>query len=218
MTARRAITYARVSTNAQAESGLSLDRQARDTASHVALKGWEHLEHLVDEGRSGRRTTGRDGLKAALSMLAAGDADVLVVSKLDRLARSVIDFARIMQTADHQGWDIVLLDLDVDTTTAAGRLMVRIFAACAEFESERIGDRVRDAHAERKARGVRHGRPELPENVRRRISAERDQGETLTAIASRLNEELVPTARGGTWHPSTIAHVLKSVALDEEAA
>ena len=79
-------------------------------------------------------------------------------------------------------------------------------------------NRVRDAHAERKARGIRHGRPELPEHIRQRISAERRRGETLVAIANRLNDELVPTARGGTWRASTISHVLKSVALDEVAA
>lgn len=215
---RQAITYGRVSTGRQAESGLSLDRQRKDTAAHVERKGWDLVAHITDEGCSGRRADNRDGLSEALAMLAAGDADVLVVAKLDRLARSVIDFARIMQTADAQGWDIVLLDLDVDTTSAAGRLMVRIFAACAEFESDRIGDRVRDAHAERQSRGVRHGRPELTEETRQRIAAERDNGRTLAAIANDLNDDGVSTARGGRWHPSTIAHVLRSVALDEAHA
>jgi len=215
---RRAITYARVSTGRQAESGLSLDHQQRTTAEHVERKGW-HLEtHLADEGRSGRKSENRDGLQTALAMLAAGEAEVLVVAKLDRLARSVIDFARIMQTADAEGWDIVLLDLDVDTTSAAGRLMVRIFAACAEFESDRIGDRVRDAHAERKTRGVRHGKPLLAESTRERIAQTRADGATLAAIAQVLNEDDVQTARGGTWHPSTVAHVLRSVALDAEQA
>lgn len=214
---RRAITYGRVSTGRQAESGLSLDRQRKDTAAHVDRKGWDLVTHLTDEGCSGRRADNRDGLSAALSMLAAGEADVLVVAKLDRLARSVIDFARIMQTADAQGWDIVLLDLDVDTSSAAGRLMVRIFAACAEFESDVIADRAREAHAERKARGQRHGVPVLSDDVRDRIAAERAQGRTLKAIADDLNAENVPTARGGRWYPSTISHVVRSVALDTAA-
>lgn len=218
MDMRKAVTYSRVSTGRQAESGLSLDHQERVTAEHVERKGWDLVAHVSDEGRSGRKSENRDGLQAALAMLAAGEADVLVVAKLDRLARSVIDFAKIMATADAQGWDLVLLDLEVDTTSAAGRLMVRIFAACAEFESDRIGDRVRDAHAERQSRGVRHGKPLLAEDVRERIATARAGGSTLAAIAADLNLENVPTARGGRWHPSTVAHVCRSVALDEAQA
>jgi len=216
-TPRKAITYARVSTGRQAESGLSLDHQRKVTTAHVERKGWDLTAHLTDEGRSGRKAQNRDGLQTALAMLAAGEADVLVVAKLDRLARSVIDFARLMQTADEEGWDIVLLDLDVDTSTAAGRLMVRIFAACAEFESDVISERVTVTHAERKARGLRHGRPELPEPVRQRIATERSEGRTLNAIAEDLNAEGIATARGGRWHASTVSHVVKSVALDAAA-
>ena len=213
----RAISYGRVSTGKQAESGLSLDAQERKTAHSIELKEWDHVAHLTDEGRSGRKASNRAGLQKALNMLEAGEADVLVVAKLDRLARSVIDFARIMQTADKQGWDLVLLDLDADTTTPAGRLMVRIFAACAEFESDRISERVTETHVERKLRGGRHGKPELDEATRQRIGAERAEGKSLRAIAEGLTADGIKTARGGKWHASTVKHVLNSLDVDAAA-
>ena len=112
----------------------------------------------------------------------------------------------------------MVLDADVDTTTAAGRLVVEVVSAAAAFESRRIGERAKATQAVRKAQGKRAGQPPvLPDKVRRRILAERSKGLALGAIADKLNEEGVPTAReGGRWHPSTVAHVVRSVALDNE--
>ena len=93
-----------------------------------------------------------------------------------------------------------------------------VVSADAAFESRRIGERTKATHAIRKAQGKRAGQPPvLPKAVRRRIVADRDKGLTLAAIAEGLNKADVPTAAGGKkWYPSTVAHVLRSVALDEE--
>lgn len=216
----RAITYGRVSTGRQAASGLSLGDQEETLAAVVAQRGWIHLDHVTDPGISGRKMTNRRGLLAALERLDRGEADVLVASKVDRVARSTTDFARLLDRAEKKGWKVVVLDVDVDTTTAAGRLVVEVVSAAAAFESRRIGERVKATHAVRRAQGKRAGQPPLlPDKVRRRIVRERAKRLSLGAIATQLNEEGVPTATGkGEWHASTVAHVLRSVALDEELA
>ncbi|HXY27505.1 MAG TPA: recombinase family protein, partial [Acidimicrobiales bacterium] len=147
----RAITYGRVSTGRQAASGLSLDDQEETLAAVVAQRGWTHVAHITDPGLSGRKMSNRKGLQDALDRLDRGDADVLVASKVDRVARSTTDFARLLDRAEKKGWKVVVLDVDVDTTTAAGRLVVEVVSAAAAFESRRIGERVKATHAQRRA-------------------------------------------------------------------
>ena len=215
----RALTYGRVSTGRQAASGLSLEDQKETLAAVVEQRGWTQVAHVTDPGLSGRKLENRRGLIRALDRLDRGEADVLVASKVDRVSRSTEDFARLLNRAEKNGWAVVVLDCDVDTTTAAGRLVVNVVSAAAEFESRRIGERVRTVHAIRRAQGKRAGQlPLLPEEIRERIAHEREAGRSLGAIANRLNAEEVPTAMGGKWYASTVAHVLRSVALDEELA
>jgi DNA invertase Pin-like site-specific DNA recombinase len=114
---------------------------------------------------------------------------------------------------------LVVLDADVDTTTAAGRLLVDVVSAAASFESRRIGERAKSVHAVRRSQGKRAGQPPLlPEAVRLRIAGEHAEGRSLNAIAAALNAEGVPTAKGGKWYASTISHVVHSVDVDEELA
>ena len=213
----KAIAYTRVSTGRQVDSGLSLDDQISATTAAIESKGWELVHHAADEGRSGKRADNREGLQAALTMLDAGQANVLVVAKLDRLARSTVDLGRLMIRAESNGWDLVLLDLDIDTSSPAGRLMLRVIGAVAEYESELIGQRAKMTHRQLKAAGKRSGqKPILDDDVRHRVFAARAEGQTFAAIAAALNDEQVPTARGGQWHPSTVRHVVQSVEVDQQ--
>ena len=215
--ALRAITYGRVSTGKQATSGISLDDQAEKLAEVVDSRGWVHIAHLTDPGLSGRKMTNRKGLLDALSRLDRNEADVLVAAKIDRVSRSTTDFARLLDQAEKKGWKLVVLDADVDTTTAAGRLLVDVVSAAASFESRRIGERAKSVHAVRRAQGKRAGQsPLLPDDVRLRIAGEHAEGKSLNAIASALNEEGVSTAKGGKWYASTISHVIRSVDVDKE--
>ena len=215
----RAITYHRVSTGKQAESGLSLDDQADRTTADLARRGWEHVGTYTDAGKSGRNLTGRPELRAALAVLAAGEADVLVVTAWDRLARSIVTFARIMALAEAEGWALVALDLDLDTSTPAGKMTAGILAVVAEFQSDKIAENARMTHRRRRMVGKRAGQaPVLDQAVRSEVAACRRQGDTLAAIAADLDARGIPTARGGRWHPSTVAHVVRSVALDAELA
>ena len=215
----RALTYGRVSTGRQADTGLSLGDQEDKLADYVTGRGWTHVEHVTDPGLSGKRVANRKGLLGALGRLDRGEADILVASKVDRVARSTSDFSALLDRADRKGWKVCVLDVDVDTTTAAGRLVVDVVAAAAQFESKRIGERVRDAHAVRKAQGKRAGQaPILPQDVRERIYRDHQAGKSLSAIARDLNAEGVPTAKGGKWWPMTASQVVESVKLDAELA
>jgi DNA invertase Pin-like site-specific DNA recombinase len=148
-------------------------------------------------------------------MLRDGTADALVVAKLDRLSRSMLDFASIMASAQKQGWALVALDCSVDTTTPAGEAMANVLATFAQFERRLISQRTKDALAVKKAQGVRLGRPrKLSEQVIDRVIRKRAAGHTLAAIADQLNREGVPTAQGGKrWYPSTVRAVLRSSEL-----
>jgi DNA invertase Pin-like site-specific DNA recombinase len=213
----RAIAYYRVSTDEQAATGNGLDAQAAAVTAAIRARGWELIATLTDEGRSGGNLR-RPALLDALGRLDRGEADVLVVSKLDRLSRSVLDFASITERAKRRGWSVVALDTDVDTTTPTGELLANITSSVAQWERRIIGARTAEAMQAMKARGVRLGRPvDLADDVRHRIAADHEAGKSLRAIAEALNTEAVPTARGGRWYASTVRAVLGSLALDADA-
>ena len=132
-----------------------------------------------------------------------------MVSKLDRLSRSVMDFASIVERSQREGWAIVALDLGVDTSTPSGELVANVMASVAQWERKVIGQRTKDALAVKRSEGVRLGRPvSLPEVIRERILADRLDGRSYRAIAEALNAEGVPTAQGGReWYAATVRAV-----------
>jgi DNA invertase Pin-like site-specific DNA recombinase len=203
-----------VSTAEQVDSGAGL--AAQRTAIEVACvaKGWTLVDVLEDGGVSGGSLAGRRGMAKALGMLGSREADVVVAAKLDRLSRSVSDFAGLIEQAKGGGWALAALDVDIDMTTPTGELMATVIAAMAQYERRLIGQRTRDALAARRAEGVRLGRPRsLPHEVVAQIVARRADGASQSAIARELNADGVPTAHGGTmWRQSSVSAVLRSSA------
>ena len=209
----RVIGYVRVSTEEQAMSGAGLEAQRAAIAREARRRGWELVETIEDRGYSAKDLR-RPGVQEALRALEAGDAKALVVAKLDRLSRSMLDFASLMATAQKQHWALVALDVAVDTSTPAGEMLVNVLATFSQFERRLIGQRTKEALAAKKAQGVRLGRPPvLPQRVVRRIERERARGNSLQKIADALNAAAVPTAHGGArWHASTVRGVLARTA------
>ncbi len=205
-----AIGYIRVSTDEQAESKAGLEAQRRAIIAEAERRGWTLVEVIEDAGYSGKSLK-RPGIAIALEALRIQRADTLVVSKLDRLSRSMLDFAALMDRAAREHWALVALDLGVDTTTPAGEAMANVMATFAQFERRLIAQRTREALAIKRQQGVRLGRPrKLTLDVVERITAERGAGETLQSIADGLNADGVPTAQGGTrWHASTVRAILR---------
>jgi DNA invertase Pin-like site-specific DNA recombinase len=203
----RVVGYTRVSTSEQAVNGAGLDAQRAAIEATAAQRGWR-VCWIEDRGYSAKNLA-RPGIRQALAMLAGREADALVVAKLDRLSRSLLDFAGLMHRSQGEGWKLVALDLGVDTSTPSGEMLANVLASFAQFERRLIGQRTKEALAVRKAAGVRLGRPPvLSETVRRRIARARRRGLSYTAIAEALNRARVPTAHGGArWHPSTVRAV-----------
>jgi DNA invertase Pin-like site-specific DNA recombinase len=211
-----ALAYVRVSTEEQVREGASLAAQESALVLEAERRGFR-VEVVRDEGVSAKNLR-RPGLLAALDRLDRGEAAVLLAHRLDRLSRSVADFAGLLDRAQRKSWRLVVLDVDVDTATPSGEFLVSVMAAAAQFERRIIGQRTRDALAQRKAEGVRLGRPSsIPAEVVARIVADRSAGASLPKIADALTAESVPTAQGGArWYPSTVAKVLRG--QDAQAA
>jgi DNA invertase Pin-like site-specific DNA recombinase len=201
----RVLAYVRVSTEEQADSRAGIEAQRTAILTEAERRGWTILTVVEDAGYSGKDLR-RPGVQEALSVLAAGGADALVVAKLDRLSRSMLDFAALMNAAQKQGWAVVALDLGVDTTTPSGEMMANVLAVFAQFERRLISQRTKEALAAKRSQGVRLGRPpSTPKSVVARVRRERAKGRTLKQIADGLNSDGVATAHGGErWHPATV--------------
>lgn len=207
----RFIAYYRVSTDRQGASGLGLDAQRRAVADFAAGRGGILAEFT--EVESGRRND-RPQLRAAIAACQRERA-VLIIAKLDRLARNVAFIAGLMES----GVEFVAVDMP-----QANRLTIHILAAVAEHEREMISERTRVALAAARARGVKLGnpRPDIPAAVAARldymakvratvaplIERLRGQGMSLRAIAADLNERRIPSATGRRWHASSVRNVL----------
>lgn len=206
-----AVGYLRVSTAEQAGSGAGLQAQRAAIEREAAHRGWELVEMYTDAAASGRSIAGRPALASALARVEDGEAGVLVVAKLDRLSRSLLDFAALMARAQREGWNLVALDLGIDLSTPAGEFLASVMASAAQWERRIIGQRTREALAVRKAQGVRLGRPVvMTPDVSDWIVSLREEGLTLAGIAAALNGGGVPTSQGGArWHASTVRAVLQ---------
>ena len=140
----RAIGYVRVSTGEQGESGLGLKAQTAAIESACAQRGWELVE-MREEVKSGARADNRPVLRDVLGALRRGEVDAVVVAKLDRLSRSVVDAGRLLDEARKRGFNIVALDLGLDLSTPTGELVANVLAAVAQSEQRMIGQRTSEA-------------------------------------------------------------------------
>jgi DNA invertase Pin-like site-specific DNA recombinase len=203
----RVLGYIRVSTSEQV-SGASLEAQRQAITAEAERRGWELVAVLADEGASGKDLK-RPGLQEALELVESGGADVLCVNRLDRLSRSVHDFAGLVARAQRRGWALVALDLGLDMTTPAGGLVANVMASVAEWERKVIGERTRAALAIRRAEGVRLGRPrETCPVLTARIRALHRRGEGLADISRILEREGLRGPRGGFLDPSAVRRLI----------
>ena len=208
--ALRMIGYARCSTHEQAVSGLGLVAQEDAITRECERRGWR-LERLVrDEGASGK-SLDRPGLQSALRAIADGQADGLVCAKLDRLTRSVTDFAALLLWLEDADASFVALDMGVDTSSPSGRLVANLMASVAEWERSVIAARTREGLAAARAEGRPISQPAVSDNddLRAMIEEMRAEGATFREIADSLNEASVPTVRGGAcWRASSLQRTL----------
>lgn len=215
-----ALLYARVSTQLQVADGVSLDVQERQLQQAAELAGFTEFELVREEGRSGKSISGRPALTSALKRLDAGDAKALFVTRIDRLARSTQDFLSVVDRANKNGWRLVMLDLNLDTSSYQGRFVVTIMSALAEMERGIIASRQKDVHEDRRKRGIVWGvdmgpKNKTPEEVRQRIISERASGASLRKIADGLNRDAIPSQNGRQWYPTTVKNLLQHLGYEE---
>ena len=218
---QKAIGYIRVSTQGQADEGVSLAAQRAKIEAWCSLNDAELVAVFEDAGISGGSMAGRDGLHAALKATTKGMA--LVSYSISRLARSTRDMLDIAERLDAKGADLVSLTERIDTTTASGRMVFRMLAVLAEFERDQAKERTCMVVAHKKANGEAYcGAPFGFEAIEGRlvevkressivaeIIRQRQAGASLAVIASDLNNRGIEGKRGGKWFPSTVRYLLQ---------
>ncbi|EMI53667.1 recombinase family protein [Rhodopirellula sallentina] len=153
----RCAIYTRKST----EEGLqqefnSLDAQREAAEAFIAsqkAEGWRCLPEMYDDGGFSGGNLERPAMKRLMDDIEAGKVDCVVVYKVDRLSRSLMDFSRVMETFDKFGVSFVSVTQQFNTTHSMGRLTLNILLSFAQFEREIIGERIRDKIAAMRAKG-----------------------------------------------------------------
>jgi site-specific DNA recombinase len=223
----KTIGYVRVSTDKQAEHGVSLESQEAKIRAMATVHGTDLSEVIVDGGESAK-SLNRPGIAKLLAMVDAGGVGVVIVAKLDRLTRSVKDLCELLERFERRGVSLVSVAESLDTGSAAGRLVLNIMTAVSQWEREAIGERTRDALRHKRSQGQRIGNipfgsrlagdgerlePDPAEQqALEQIQALRNNGETLRGIAATLNHRAYRTRRGTPWRLESVARVLKQVA------
>lgn len=160
---RRCAIYTRKSTEDELEQAFnSLDAQREACAAYILSQkheGWELINEQYDDGGWSGGNMARPGLKQLLVDVAAGKVDVIVVYKVDRLTRSLTDFARIVDTLDGAGTSFVSVTQAFNTTSSMGRLTLNVLLSFAQFEREVTSERIRDKVAASKRKGMWMGGP-----------------------------------------------------------
>ncbi len=224
----RVIGYVRVSTEEQSTKGVSLDAQKAKLEAYAALYDLELVDVVSDAGFSAK-TLNRPGLQTVLAKLDNGDADAVLVYKLDRLTRSVSDMGTLINNYFSSKFNLLSVSDQIDTRSAAGRLVLNVLTSVAQWEREVISERTQVALAHKKTQGQHVGSAgfgyKMVEKKLARVEQEhqtigliqdmRKQGHTLQAIADYLNANGYQTQRGGKWYPTTITNVLKNVVNEQ---
>lgn len=221
---RLAIGYVRVSTDGQAEEGVSLAAQERQVRAYAELYGFELVGIETDAGASAA-TLERQGLARALAALESGAAEALIVPKLDRLTRSVRDLDALLTRYFAPGGRVLAsIGEQVDTGTATGRMVLNVLMSVAQWEREIVAERTKTALAHKRQAGERVG--QIPYGYRlgadgvrleadpdeqwvvARICDWRESGISLRGIVERLNDAKTP-ARGVAWYRPTVTAIIK---------
>jgi DNA invertase Pin-like site-specific DNA recombinase len=226
----RAVGYARVSTDKQADRGVSLDAQVEKIRAMAVVQGAELADIIVDAGESAKSLE-RPGMARLRALVEAGAVEAVIIAKLDRLTRSVKDLAVLLERFQKRGVALVSVAESLDTGSAAGRLVINIMTAVSQWEREAIGERTQTALRHKKThRRVYNHVPygfarvgdalephEAEQAVVGRIRLLRANGWALIRIAEALNADAVPTKRGGRWFAQTVKDVLTNSIHDAPA-
>src|SRR6202166_5050347 len=154
------IGYVRVSTDRQAEQGVSLEAQEAKIRAMGTVQGADLLEVIVDGGESAK-SLNRPGLQRLMALVNAGKVQAVIVAKLDRLTRSVKDLCGLLELLEKRKVALISVAESLDTGSATGRLVITIMGAVSQWEREAIGEQTRDALSHKRGTGERVGNIEF---------------------------------------------------------
>jgi site-specific DNA recombinase len=239
----KAVIYTRVSTERQADEGTSLEVQETACLKKAQEMGAQVVDIVSDEGISGAFFLSRPGIQKVLSIIECGEANLLITMKLDRTGRDVDVIRMIQKRVTNAGGRLVFTDGMTFENTATGRFMLTQFSAVAELEKEVIRERMMSGKRKRAEQGQQPSRTQPPfgyhvvlredvirgdytaselgkyqiiekqavivRELFRRCAA----GATLRQLARWMQEQGVPTQRGGkAWYGSTLRYLLMNPA------
>ena len=220
---KKVVGYVRVSTEEQAKEGVSLDAQEAKIRQYAELFDLGEVEIISDEGKSGKNLK-RKGIHEVIRLVEEKKIEHLVVYKLDRLTRDLLDQLTLIKTFEAAGVKFHSLTERIDTSKAVGQLFLNVVGAINQFIRDQIAEVTIDALQFKKEKGEPLGPPALgftAEDKKRvknhqeletvqYVKGLRRKKLSYRDIARRLNAEQIRTKRGRTWHPSTVYYILKS--------
>jgi site-specific DNA recombinase len=223
MTVKRAVIYSRISKDRPDET--STTTQEQDARAYCARKGWTVVDAIEDAGQSAYSGKTRPGFHRALRLIRDGQADVMVVWRIDRFSRSIVGFWDHWRQIDDAGGELVSVTESWDTSTTVGRIVVSLIAGFAEMESDAKSARTARWHAYRRAEGMVPTGPrcygyERTDDTLIIVDDEADvirdivdrimAGDTLTAIARDLTDRELVTSKGKPWTRHAIRMLMRT--------
>lgn len=220
----RTAVYIRVSTEEQAREGFSIAAQREKLLAYVHSQDWKLASLYVDEGASAKDTN-RPQLARLLSDIKYGGIDVVLVYRLDRLTRSVLDLYQLLQIFERHGVRFKSCTEVYDTTTAMGRLFITLVAALAQWERENLAERVKLGMEQMVKERKRPGGPPpygyelidgkltvhpLEASAVRSMFAQYARGDSPRAIADHANRQGSRGKNGAKWSASSVLRLLKN--------
>lgn len=217
----RTALYGRVSTEEQYKEGFSIAAQRERLEAYAKSQGWDVIDYYVDEVSA--KDTNRPALQRMLKDIEEGIIDVVLVYRLDRLTRSVLDLYQLLDLFEENNCKFKSATEVYDTTTAMGRLFITLVAALAQWERENLSERVSMGMSQKARQGEWHGsRPPFGYDYsdgELRINADEAKyiqwiykwyidGLSDRKIAIRLNDMGVTTKQGASWREGRIRYIL----------
>jgi len=219
--------YVRVSTEEQAQEGFSIRAQEQKLKDFVNVKDWSIYDLYIDEGISGKNITERPAITRMIDDIKAGHVKNVLVFKLDRLTRSVADLVYLIDVFNQNACAFNSLMESLDTSTASGRMFIKIIGIFAEFERENISERVRIGKERKTREGYSNNsghrsygydravgeriqtiNESEAENVRKIFDMYVNQGMSLSAVSRSFNMQKIPTKQGSIWCSATVRAIL----------
>lgn len=223
---KKAVGYIRVSTDGQAESGLSLEAQRAKIQAYASLKDLELVEIIEDAGISAKNLK-RPGMQRIMEMVRKKEIDAVIILKLDRMFRNTVDALNTSQIFQKRGVALHSITESLDTESAIGGFFFTLIAALGEMERKLIGERTKTALAQKRERGEKTGGNvpygfsqeggKLVENEEEQATLQmmrqlKADGLSLQKIANKLNNDGIKAKMGGVWSRGLVFMILKNAA------